>query len=90
MYSQDLLNNMFRHPYTKIALVMRDLHVSRPTATGYLDKLAESNYLQKEKFGRSNYYINLPLVNCLMDTPNRHHQPENSAPEIKTTPVSKE
>lgn len=38
-YSQDLLNNLFSHPYTKIEFVQRDLDVSRLTATKYLDAL---------------------------------------------------
>lgn len=32
-YSQDLINNLFMHPYTKIEFVERDLKVSRLTAT---------------------------------------------------------
>ena len=28
MYSQDLLNNLFRHPYTKIDFVMHELQVT--------------------------------------------------------------
>lgn len=61
IYSQDLLNNLFKHPYTKIEFVMQDLQVSRLTATGYLDKLVESGFLEKHKVGRSNYYLNKPL-----------------------------
>lgn len=41
IYSQDLLNNMFQHPYTKIAFIMRDLEVSRVTAMKYLDQLCD-------------------------------------------------
>ena len=33
IYSQDLLNNLFRHPYTKIDFICDELQVSRPTAT---------------------------------------------------------
>jgi Fic family protein len=62
MYSQDLLNNLFRHPYTKIEFVMKDLGVSRITATRYLEKLTEGEFLIKQKLGRSNYYINQPLL----------------------------
>lgn len=40
LYSQDLLNNLFRHHYTKIEFVMYDLDVSRPTASGYLNQLS--------------------------------------------------
>lgn len=60
-YSQDLINNLFTHPYTKIEFVMQDLKVSRLTATRYLDKLAETGFVAKRKIGRSNYYINLAL-----------------------------
>jgi len=60
-YSQDLINNLFMHPYTKIEFVERDLEVSRLTATKYLDALTESGFVRKVKVGRSNYYINQAL-----------------------------
>jgi len=60
-YSQDLLNNLFSHPYTKIEFIQNDLKVSRLTATKYLDALTEGGFLRKHKVGRSNYYINLAL-----------------------------
>ena len=50
-YSQDLLNNLFKHPYTKIEFVVNDLGVSRLTATSYLNKLAEDNMLHKDRLG---------------------------------------
>jgi Fic family protein len=62
LYSQDLLNNLFRHPYTRIEFVQQELNVSRPTATKYLDELAERGLLLKHRAGRNNYYINQPLV----------------------------
>ena len=64
-YSQDLINNLFTHPYTKIQLVERDLNVSRITATKYLDALAEAGFLEKRKIGRSNYYMNVALTEIL-------------------------
>lgn len=64
-YSQDLINNLFSHPYTKIQFVMNDLGVSRITATGYLEALTEGGILEKQKVGRSNYYINRALVDIL-------------------------
>jgi Fic family protein len=69
MYSQDLLNNMFRHPYTKIAVLQQELSVSRLTATRYLDKLVAAGFLEKRRFGRTNYYINNPLVNLFLNLP---------------------
>lgn len=64
-YSQDLINNLFKHPYTKIAFLEQDLGISRLTATKYLDQLTEAEILKKESLGRSNYYINLELYRIL-------------------------
>lgn len=64
-YSQDLLNNLFKHPYTKIEFVVNDLNVSRLTAANYLNKLAEDGLLKKAKLGTGNYYINEPLFELL-------------------------
>ncbi len=64
-YSQDLINNLFYHPYTKIEFIERDLKVSRLTATKYLDSLADGGFLKKEKIGRSNYYVNSSLYAIL-------------------------
>ncbi len=64
-YSQDLLNNLFKHPYTKIEFVVNDLNVSRLTAANYLNKLAEDGLLKKERLGAANYYINVPLFELL-------------------------
>lgn len=64
-YSQDLINNLFSHPYTKIEFIQRDLGVSRLTATKYLDALVADGTLRKRKIGRSNYYINQPLYQIL-------------------------
>lgn len=65
-YSQDLINNLFTHPYTKIAFIERDLKVSRLTAAKYLDALAEQAFLQKQKIGRTNYYANVVLNRILI------------------------
>ncbi|MBI4997367.1 MAG: Fic family protein [Rhodocyclales bacterium] len=64
-YSQDLINNLFSYPYTKIEFVQHDLKVSRLTATRYLEALTTAGFLHKRKIGRSNYYINLPLYRIL-------------------------
>jgi Fic family protein len=64
-YSQDLLNNLFKHPYTKIEFIQRDLNVSRITAANYLNKLADDNLLTKKRLGTANYYINEPLFKLL-------------------------
>lgn len=73
LYSQDLLNNLFRYPYTKIEFVERELSVSRITAAKYLDQLTARGFVTKRKIGRTNFYINAPLFallsNVTLDTP---------------------
>lgn len=67
LYSQDLLNNLFRHPYTRIEFIERDLSVGRLTASKYLKTLAEHGFVKETKRGRNNYYINDRLVRRLME-----------------------
>jgi len=66
LYSQDLINNLFNHPYTKIEFIERDLGVSRLTATKYLDSLSDT-FLTKQKVGRNNYYVNRALFAILIN-----------------------
>jgi hypothetical protein len=64
-YSQDLIKNLFIHPYTKIEFVERDLKVSRVTAAKSREALAGAGLVQKVKVGRSNYYVNVALNSIL-------------------------
>ena len=66
LYSQDLLNNLFRHPYTRIEFVKDEVSVSRQTASKYLEQLVEKDFLVKYKSGRNNYYINKPLIDLFL------------------------
>jgi Fic family protein len=67
MYSQDLLNNLFKYPYTKIEFIQRDLGVSRSTAIRYLESLVLEGFVQKQKNGRDNFYVNMPLFKLLSE-----------------------
>jgi Fic family protein len=58
IYSQDLLNNLFKYPYTKIEFLQTDLGVSRSTAIRYLEALAKAGILSKHKIGRESFYLN--------------------------------
>ena len=65
IYSQDLLNNLFKNPYTKIEFLATDLDVTKRTAQNYLDAIAEIGLLSKLKVGKANYYINENLIKVL-------------------------
>ena len=61
MYSQDLINIIFKHPYTKIGFLESELRITRKTAASYLNKLSDSGFLVKNKIGKNNFYFNKPL-----------------------------
>ncbi|MFD2563541.1 Fic family protein [Aquimarina rubra] len=65
-YSQELLNHLFKMPYTKIEFLKNDLNISRVTASNYLNKLSDDKIIHKHKLGKSNYYINPLLMNTLI------------------------
>lgn len=65
IYSQDLINNLFRHPYTKIEFVMTELQITRQTAARYLDEVVALGLLSKHKLGKENYYLNDDLFTLL-------------------------
>lgn len=68
LYSQDLLNNLFRHPYTRIEHVQHDLGLkARQTAAKYLETLAEHGFVEKKRAGKHNYYVNTSLVRLFSD-----------------------
>ena len=64
IYSQDLINALFIHPYTKIDLLSERLDVHRNTAARYLNVLREDASLKIEsvRLGRTNYYLNTELI----------------------------
>jgi Fic family protein len=70
-YSQDLVNGLFKLPYTKIEYIVKDLGVTRLTAARYLDALAADGLLLKQRMGRSNYYVNVALTRALVQTEER-------------------
>ena len=65
LYSQDLLNNLFKYPYTKIEFLQNDLQISRSTAIRYLDTLVKAGFLTKHKVGRDNFFLNAKLFELL-------------------------
>ncbi|MFV0472824.1 MAG: Fic family protein [Pikeienuella sp.] len=82
LYSQELLNNLFRHPYTRIEYVQSDLGVTRQTAAKYLDTLANRGFVEKHRSGKHNYYINTDLLRLFLDIAG-DGQPSASPPQSR-------
>jgi Fic family protein len=82
IYSQDLINNLFKHPYTKIDFVVNDLHITRQTASKHLSKLVDLGILYLHKIGKENYYVNNALYEFLFQAPERFkfEESKNSNP----------
>ncbi|MDU0809248.1 Fic family protein [Aquirufa regiilacus] len=65
IYSQDLINSLFKYPYTKIEYIQQDLGVSRNTSIRYLEELVNAKILVKHKIGRENFYEHKKLFTLL-------------------------
>ena len=65
IYSKDLIEILFMHPYTKIEFLIDRLNLHRDTASKYLKELETIGILKPIKIGRSKYFINLELFNML-------------------------
>lgn len=65
IYSRELLNNLYKYPYTKIEYVQTDLEITRNTAIKYLTELVKIGIVIKIKKGKTNFYVNTKLVNLL-------------------------
>ncbi len=65
IYSKDLIEAIFRHPYTKIQFLVDAGIAKRQTASSYLQTLAGLGILRPSKNGREIYYINDALLDEL-------------------------
>jgi Fic family protein len=70
IYSQDLINNLFFHPYTNIEFLQNDLGVSYLTARKYLEMLTSDGLLHKTKINRTSFYVNKALMGILSSSEN--------------------
>jgi Fic family protein len=84
IYSQDLLNNLFKHPYTKIEFLENDLRVNRQTAAKYLNQLADKGFVSKLKIGKCNFYINEPLYRLFLSGVPKAETLDNIVTESQT------
>jgi Fic family protein len=80
IYSQDLINNLFQHPYTKIDFLVKELGITRKTAAKYLEELCRVDLLTKHKLGKDNYYLNNDLFNLLSNVSSLRVEDEEMVP----------
>ncbi len=65
IYSKDLIETIFEHPYCKIRFLEQAGIAMRQTAATYLKTLEKIGLLRNVKIGREQYYINDELVKAL-------------------------
>ncbi|MCB4760106.1 MAG: Fic family protein [Sulfurovum sp.] len=65
IYSKDLVEILFMHPYTKIDFLVEELGIYRDTAARYLKKLETVGIVKSVKIKNSKYYINVKLFERL-------------------------
>lgn len=65
IYSKDLVEVLFKHPYCKIKFLEDAKIAKRQTASLYLQALEKMGLLRSLHIGREQYYINDPLLKVL-------------------------
>jgi Fic family protein len=65
IYSKDLVEMLFMHPYTKIEFLMNGMNLHRDTASKYLRELESIGILESIKIGRSKFFVNVELFDIL-------------------------
>lgn len=65
IYSKDLLELLFSHPYTKISFLVDTLKITRKTASSYLKAMENIGIIKSIKMGRDVYFVNIALFELL-------------------------
>lgn len=65
IYSKDLIEQLFIHPYSKIEFLVNNLGIERKAASRYLNGLEEIGILKSQQKGKEVIYINTKLYNFL-------------------------
>lgn len=65
IYSKDLIEQLFIHPYSKIEFLVNNLGIERKAVSRYLNGLVEIGILKSQQKGKEVIYINTKLYNLL-------------------------
>jgi len=72
IYSHELLNQLFKQPYCRIANLVEAGVAERQTASTYLKALSRAGVLSEIKIGREKLFINTRLLSILLTERNDH------------------
>ena len=67
IYSKDLIEILFSHPYTKIEFLVEGLGLHRETASKHLKEIEKLGILESIKIGRGKFFINKQLFERLQE-----------------------
>jgi Fic family protein len=67
IYSKELVETLFIHPYCKNEFIEQATGVERKAASRYLHKLSEIGILDANRIGRENIFVNKKLMKLLRD-----------------------
>jgi Fic family protein len=65
IYTRELVETLFVHPYSKIEFLVNALGVERKAASRYLQSMEELGLLASRKVGREQIYVNVRLMTIL-------------------------
>lgn len=65
IYSKDLIEILFMHPYTKIDFLVDKLDITRQTASKYLKELQQLEIIKSIQIKNSKYFVNSQLFAML-------------------------
>jgi len=68
IYSKELVEELFVHPYCKIDFLTKAVGVERKAASRYLSQLQDIEILKEYKIGREKIFINVELLELLKNS----------------------
>ena len=67
VYSKELIELLFEHPYGKVKFLVDKGIAKRQTAVGYLQQLEKIGILKSQRIGVENLFLNVSLFEILKD-----------------------
>lgn len=91
IYSHELLNALFDHPYMTRRSLAAQLEKTPNTVLGYLRQLVTVGILERRRLGKTNYYIHTELVSMLTNLPrldDKQYGKGNLGPDLDAAQIT--